>query len=123
MDSGILRVSTERGERTYVLGTRTQPDATPPVIDWRMAPLAEAFFRSAPGEPYELEAGQEGKVLERWIVDHGTDGERKIGDTVIRYADGREETRPRPAPVKIPQPDRTGIIVLDPEQQKAVDLP
>ena len=119
MDRGILRVATERGERTYLLGTRTQPEATPPVIDWRMSPLAEAFFRAAPGEPYELEGGQEGTVLERWIVR----GDDKIGDTVVRHADGTEEPRPRPAPIQIPQPDRSALIVLDPEQQRAVDLP
>ncbi|HUS26930.1 MAG TPA: ATP-binding domain-containing protein [Kofleriaceae bacterium] len=118
MDSGILRVSTDRGERTYLLGTRTQADASPPVIDWRMSPLAEAFFRAGPGEPYELENGKEGRVIERWIVD----GERQIGDEVIVEGD-RKQARPRPAPTKIPQPDRSALIILDPEQQRAVDLP
>ncbi|HTL35617.1 MAG TPA: ATP-binding domain-containing protein [Kofleriaceae bacterium] len=124
LEQGLLRVTTERGERTYIVGTRTQPDADPPVLDWRVAPLAEAFFRAGPGEPYELEGGQEGRVLERWLIDRrGGGGERMIGDTVVRHADGREELRSRPAPTKIPQPDRSALIILDPEQQRAVDLP
>jgi DNA helicase II / ATP-dependent DNA helicase PcrA len=123
LEQGLLRVSTERGERSYVVSTRTQPDATPPILDWRMAPLAEAFFRAGPGEPYELEGGQEGKVLERWIVDkRGEGGEKLIGDMVVRVGD-REEPRARPAPVQIPQPDRSALVILDPEQQRAVDLP
>lgn len=118
MDKGFLRVLTDRGERAYELGTRTQADATPPILDWRMSPLAEAFFRAAPGEPYELEGGQEGKVLERWIVD----GETLIGDTEVRR-DGHLETYARPAPTQIPQPDRSALVILDPAQQRAVDLP
>jgi hypothetical protein len=118
MDRGLLRVLTERGEREYELGTKTQADATPPIIDWRVSPLAEAFFRAAPGEPYELEAGQQGKVLERWVVD----GETLIGDTELRR-NGEVVARPRPAPAHIPQPDRSALIILDPAQQRAVDLP
>ncbi len=119
MDTGRLEVTTDKGERTYVIGARTQADATPPVLDWRTSPLAEAFFRAGPGEPYELETGQGGTVRERWLV-HGDD---LIGDTVVRHADGRELSRPRPAPKQVPPIDRSALPVLDPEQQRAVDLP
>ena len=32
LEQGILRVSTDRGERTYVLAARTQPDASGPAL-------------------------------------------------------------------------------------------
>ncbi len=68
---GILTVDTERGARTYALGPRTQLDAEVPLLDWRTAPLAGAFFRHGPGELYELEAGSrinEGRVSARWVI-------------------------------------------------------
>ena len=55
---GYLVVATELGERSYLLGPRTDVSATPPMLDWRTAPLAEAFFRAAPGEPYAIESGE-----------------------------------------------------------------
>src|SRR5262245_44724394 len=55
---GYLAVTTERGDREYLLGPRTNTETTPPLLDWRSAPLAEAFFRAAPGEPFELETGE-----------------------------------------------------------------
>jgi len=118
---GYLAVETERGARTYLLGPRTQTDATPPMLDWRTAPLGEAFFRAAPGEPYEIEAGertQEGTVRERWVIGH----HRIVGDTEVVTAAG-SESRPRPAPRPGPAPIREALVVLDPEQQRAVDLP
>ena len=118
---GFLAVETDRGPRTYLLGPRTAMDVTPPMLDWRTAPLAEAFFRAAPGEPYEVETAgrvQEGKVTERWIVGR----HRMIGDTEVVTADGRSEV-PRPAPRPGPVPVREALVVLDPEQQRAVDLP
>jgi DNA helicase-2/ATP-dependent DNA helicase PcrA len=121
---GYLVVETERGEREYVIGPRTQPDATPPMLDWRTSPVAEAFFRAAPGEPYELEAGSrvtEGVVRERWLLQGRGTLEALIGDDVVIYRD-RSAPRQRPAPVQIPVPDRSALVVLDPEQQAAVDL-
>ena len=118
---GVLAVDTERGARTYLLGPRTAMDVTPPMLDWRTAPLAEAFFRAAPGEPYEVEAGErttEGRVRERWIVGR----HRMIGDTEAITADGARDV-PRPAPRLGPVPVREALVVLDPEQQRAVDLP
>jgi DNA helicase II / ATP-dependent DNA helicase PcrA len=112
-----LAVQGERGERDYVLGPRTQLDASPPMLDWRTAPIAGAFFAAGPGEPYALETGQELRVVERWLVQRGM----LVGDDRRVDRDG-EHPLPRPAPVEIPQPDRSAIIVLDADQQRAVDL-
>ena len=119
---GYLVVRTERGKRSYVLGPRTQLESSPPMLDWRTAPLAAAFFAAAPGEPYEVEAGDratEGHVVERWLTHRG----ELIGDDRRIDRDGREHPLARPAPVPAPPPDRSALVVLDPEQQHAVDLP
>ncbi|MEO8705351.1 MAG: ATP-binding domain-containing protein [Kofleriaceae bacterium] len=114
---GWLRVDTERGSRDYLIGARTQLDGEVPVLDWRTSPLAEVFFRHAPGESYELEAGAAGRVVERWVVAR----DRLIGDHSTR---DRETERPfaRPAPVAAAPADRSALPVLDREQQAAVDL-
>jgi len=124
---GYLAVATERGERVYLLGPRTITDATPPLLDWRTAPLAEAFFRAAPGEPFELEAGEHvtsGTVLARYVI--GKHGKLLVGDDHVLHHDEagwRDEPMPRPAPAAGPPADRSMLPVLDPEQQRAVDLP
>ena len=120
---GYLAVATERGDRTYLLGPRTQVDGEVAMLDWRTAPLAEAFFRYRPGEPYEIEAGERtasGRVIARWVIAHH--GEALIDDTRAIGPDG-ERTMPRPQPVARPPSDRSALPVLDPEQQAAVDLP
>src|SRR5690242_5521867 len=72
---GYLVIATDRGERAYLLGPRTNLETTPPLLDWRTAPLAEAFFRAAPGEPFEFEVGERvtaGTVRARWVIaEHG----------------------------------------------------
>src|SRR5262245_19461973 len=124
---GYLAIETERGPREYVLGPRTDAEATPPLLDWRSAPLAEAFFRAAPGEPFELEIGERlttGKVTARYVV--AEHGRALIGDEgVWRPHDGawRERRTVRPAPPAGPPIDRSDLPILDPEQQRAVDLP
>lgn len=120
---GVLRVTTERGDRTYALGPRTQLDADVPMLEWRTSPLAGAFFRHAPGELYEIEAGDrttEGRVTERWVVTGH--GQALLGDEEMVTRDGTI-ARPRPAPVPAKEVDRSSLVVLDPEQQAAVDLP
>jgi DNA helicase-2/ATP-dependent DNA helicase PcrA len=120
---GMLSVTTERGARTYLLGPRTHVEADLAMLDWRTAPLAEAFFRYRPGERYEVEAGErtaEGRVAARWVIaDHGA---ALIGDDLIVT---RDEARPapRPLPAPIRPVDRTALPVLDADQQAAVDLP
>ncbi|HUJ62486.1 MAG TPA: ATP-binding domain-containing protein [Kofleriaceae bacterium] len=123
---GVLAVETDRGARTYLLGPRSAADAVPPLLDWRTAPLAEAFFRAAPGEPYSFEAAGrtiEGVVRERWVViGHGRI-DALVGDTSRIERDGSARPRPRPAPLAGPPSDRAALPVLDREQQAAVDLP
>ncbi|MEO6774291.1 MAG: ATP-binding domain-containing protein [Kofleriaceae bacterium] len=121
---GYLVVATERGERSYVLGPRTQPDTTPAMLDWRNAPLAEAFFRAAPGEPHEFTTGDrvsEIHVRERWLLQGRGTLDALIGDATTVYRD-HEEPRVRPSPRPGPVPERSALVVLDPEQQRAVDL-
>ncbi|HMG23983.1 MAG TPA: hypothetical protein VK607_21760, partial [Kofleriaceae bacterium] len=120
---GYLAVATERGERTYLLGPRTQVDGEVAMLDWRTAPLAEAFFRYRPGEPYEIESGERttaGRVVARSvIVQHGAaliDEDRAIDEA-------GERPVPRPQPIAAPPRDRSALPVLDPDQQAAVDLP
>lgn len=120
---GYLALATERGDRTYLLGPRTQVDGEVAMLDWRTAPLAEAFFRYRPGEPYEIEAGERttsGRVIARWVI--ARHGEALVDDTRAIGPDG-ERPVPRPQPVARPPSDRSALPVLDPEQQAAVDLP
>ena len=120
-----LAVETERGQRRFVLGPRTDLDAEIPMLDWRTSPMAAVFFRHAPGQTYELETGDrttEGRVLERWLTVGRGRLEALIGeDREIRAAG--ELLRPRPEPERTPARDRDAVIVLDREQQDAVDLP
>jgi len=120
---GYLAVETERGARSYLLGPRTQVDGEVAMLDWRTAPLAEAFFRYRPGEPYEIEAGERtasGRVVARWVI--ANHGEALIGEDRVIGADG-ERPVPQPQPIAAPPIDRSALPVLDPEQQAAVDLP
>ncbi|MGH2901802.1 MAG: hypothetical protein ACRDMZ_24220, partial [Solirubrobacteraceae bacterium] len=120
---GLLEVTTDRGPRSYLLGPRTHVEGEVAMLDWRSSPLAEAFFRYRPGEPYEIEAGERvtaGRVVARWVIAHH--GEALIGDDRI-VEPGGEHAAPRPQPVAAPPVDRSTLPVLDPEQQAAVDLP
>lgn len=120
---GLLAATTERGGRTFVLGPRTHIDGQGAMLDWRTAPLAEAFFRYRPGETYEVEAGERiasGTVRGRWVVaDHG---ESLISEERWVAREG-ERALVRPQPVAAPPVDRSILPVLDREQQAAVDVP
>jgi len=120
---GYLSVATARGNRTYLLGPRTQVDGDVVMLDWRTAPVAEAFFRFRPGESYDIEAGERtatGRVVDRWVI--ARHGAALVGeDRVIDRAGG--QLMPRPQPMAVPPVDRSVLPVLDPEQQAAVDLP
>jgi ATP-dependent DNA helicase UvrD/PcrA len=120
---GLLTVATDHGERELLLGPSTDLATTVPTLDWRTAPLAEVFFRHTPGELYELEVNgrtQSGTVRGRWLIaDHGASV--RSDDQLV--ADTGQRPVPRPQPAPIPPPDREALIVLDPEQQAAVDLP
>jgi DNA helicase II / ATP-dependent DNA helicase PcrA len=91
----------------YLLGGRTVLDHEPPMLDWRAAPLAEAFFR--PGTTYSIELAD--RVLEGRV------------ETRVLRGGGQPDSEPRPTPAPANAPDRETVIVLDPEQQAAVDLP
>ena len=122
---GFLRVTTERGERSYLLGPRTALDVEPPMLDWRTAPLARAMPEEHAGERYELETGErttEGAVVDRQVLVGRGELEATLGDDTIARAGGTA-SRPRPAPPFGPPRDRDATIVLDEEQQRAVDLP
>lgn len=120
--AGYLAVDTERGRREVLLGPRTQLEGAVPMLDWRTAPLAEPFFRHGPGEAYELPTGAEGRVRERWlVVGRGARGALIGDDRVVTRAGEHAVVRPAPAPAQ--EVDRSGLVVLDPEQQAAVDLP
>ena len=71
----LLTLATEHGERELLLGPSTDLATAVPTLDWRTAPLAEVFFRHAPGELYELEVNgrtQSGTMRGRWLIaDHG----------------------------------------------------
>ncbi len=120
---GYLAVATERGDRRYLLGPRTQVDGEIAMLDWRTAPLAEAFFRYRPGEAYEIEAGERtasGRVIARWVI--ANHGEALIDEARVIARTG-ERLLARPQPIAAPPIDRSALPVLDPEQQAAVDLP
>ncbi len=122
---GYLEVETPRGTRRFVLGPRTNLEAEVPMLDWRTSPIASVFFRHAPGQSYELETGDrttEGRVLERWLTVGRGQLEALIGEDREVRAEG-ETARSRPQPVQTAARDRDAVIVLDPEQQDAVDLP
>jgi DNA helicase II / ATP-dependent DNA helicase PcrA len=105
---GHLRVITDRGgARSYALGPRTALDDDPPMLDWRTAPLAEAFFRYAPGEAFELEVADDKIVTGRVL-------ERSVPGVAV-------EALPAPVP-RVGAPP-AALPVLDREQQAAVDLP
>ena len=119
----VLSIETERGTRDVLLGPSTQLAADElPVLDWRTAPLGEVFFRHGPGEPYELETGQHGRVAERWWLVGRGKLEALVGEDRIVTAEG-ERPLARPAPVKSVPLDRSALVTLDPAQQAAVDLP
>jgi len=120
-----LAVETERGARAYMLGPSTQLGGDVPMLDWRTSPLAEAFFRHAPGEAYEIESGERttsGRVVARWLLAGRPSLETLVGDDRL-VTPGGETPRARPSPRPVPLQDRSALPVLDPVQQRAVDLP
>src|SRR6185295_6463656 len=106
-----------------LLGPRTHADHDAVMLDWRTAPLAGAFFRYRPGEPYEIEAGERtasGRVVSRWVI--ANHGEAFVGEERVIDRIGERAT-PRPQPIPAPPVERSVLPVLDPEQQACVDLP
>src|SRR5262245_5066309 len=82
--SGHLRIAPDTGgERDVLLGARTHTAGPIAIVDWRTAPLAEAFFRHPPGTPYEIEVDAR-VVAGRVLAAHRLD---VAGPEVIAIAD------------------------------------
>jgi hypothetical protein len=108
--SGHLRVDTGGRTRDLLLGSRTVGGV---VLDWRTAPLAEVFFRCAPGDEYELDVdGREvtGRVVAKHRVHVGGDG------AVHVHAGPALDARAAVSHGVVE-------IVLDADQRRAVELP
>jgi DNA helicase-2/ATP-dependent DNA helicase PcrA len=117
-----LVVDTTHGRRRYLLGPRTALDVH--MLDWRTAPLAEAFFRYAPGEAYEIETDGHtaaGTVRASYVVVSRSPLVLHTRDAELR--DGEIHPVPTPAPVGGVPHEIAALPVLDVEQQRAVDLP
>jgi DNA helicase-2/ATP-dependent DNA helicase PcrA len=128
--AGHLRVATSTGARDVLLGARTVLDGPVAILDWRTAPLAEVFFRHAPGEAYELEVDDRvvaGRVVARHqlALDAGALTAIVSDSTELRRFDDRWRARaaePPPGPPPGVDPARAPIV-LDPDQQRAIELP
>src|SRR5688572_13730435 len=128
---GHLRVAGESGAvRDLLLGSRTALGGAVAILDWRTAPLAEVFFRHGPDEPYELEIDGRtvaGRVVARHVLElAGSALIAVTGDDVeLRASGGRWRAR-EVAPTALPPPGGSperAPILLDVDQQRAVDLP
>jgi DNA helicase II / ATP-dependent DNA helicase PcrA len=129
---GHLRVEGESGAaRDLLLGSRTALGGSAAILDWRTAPLAEVFFRHGPGEPYELEIDGRtvaGRVVARHVLElAGPVLVAITGDDIeLRASEGGDWQAREVAPPALPPPGGSperAPIVLDPDQQRAVDLP
>jgi DNA helicase IV len=135
---GHMRLRTGTGGELDVLlasETRTAPGLA--IVDWQRAPLVEAFFSCAVGEPYEIQDGGrtlQGTLLSRSIVRFeagelvgvcgpGSDLRRtETGEWAASDLPAHARLRPRPRS----QRDRQGPSVdfaLDEAQRRAVGLP
>ena len=124
--------------REVFLGLRTLSDPAVTVLHWQTAPLAAVFFNSCVGEEYELEVGGrvlEGTVLARSLLTF------QAGELVAVHSAGflftRQPGEPDSGfgcagavPPLLPPRRAAGRAVLpwskvalDPEQQRAVELP
>lgn len=124
-----LRIETGGRLRDILLGSTPAPSATPPIVDWERAPLADVFFETREGDEYELELGErllEGSVLERsllrseegLLVEVITESERCLHEGGAWTVVERIETlRPREGD------RRPRTVKLDAAQQAIVDLP
>jgi hypothetical protein len=118
---GGFVVDTAHGRKSYLLGPRTALDVG--MLDWRTAPLAEAFFRHAPGETYEIETdghAAEGTVRASYVV--ASRAPLVVRTRTEEIRDGSAVAIATPAPaLGVPREIAT-LPVLDAEQQRAVDL-
>jgi DNA helicase II / ATP-dependent DNA helicase PcrA len=127
--AGHLRVIGETGPRDLLLGARTALDGPVAILDWRTAPLAEVFFRHEPGEAYELDIDDRavgGRVAARHQLElaGGMPVAITADDVELRRTGDAWRARDL-APLALPpsgaNPERAPIV-LDADQQRAVDL-
>src|SRR6267154_1773970 len=120
---------TSNGKQTDVLlGSESRSKAGLSVVDFRTAPLAEVFFGYGEGEDYgvEIEGRHlEGTVLERNLVTFNGADLVEMQTPRARFLRDGDEWRELPLPerptLRAASPHRARL--LDPAQQRAVDLP
>ena len=107
------------------------------VLNWATAPLAELYFSTAEGEPYELDLGDRvvrGRLLEKNTVEFRDGRPCRIEGGELQWCLGEDGTwRESPAPPlpTLPPRDREKRrpfrspleVCLDPAQQAVVDRP
>lgn len=132
-----LRISTGGRERDLLLGTSGRAAESFHLLDWRTAPIAELFFTTPEGEPYELESDDrilDGTLLEKSRVELRGDALRLVQTSTHvfeRDGEGRWSVRaglPFTPLATRPEAERrrTSSVVevrLDPVQRAAVELP
>ncbi|WP_435245276.1 HelD family protein [Streptomyces sp. NRRL F-5630] len=91
-----VRAGDHAGQRYHLGRRRVSEDPTVPplVVDWR-APVARAFYRASPAEPYGLDRRR------RFGWAPGTDGS---DDALTAYEDEYPEPAQAPAPAEAPAP-------------------
>jgi hypothetical protein len=133
-----LRIRTAAGiERDLLFGTAAAPSSSPPLLDWRTAPLAEVLHGCSEGDDYELDLGDRaitGTLLRRARVafDRGELVEVWTDDAVWTRRGGEGWiARPAPSWPALPaaplasqaRPAAIRALELDAEQQALVELP
>lgn len=128
-----FRVKTKERTRDFVLGAKTQIGSELQILDWRTAPLSEAFFNTAVGDVFEIFVDSRtitGTLLERTLVEFENGrlvAVTKDGVELRRGGDGtwsRRGTKPLAflrRPGAKPNATRAPIeVVLDENQMRAV---
>lgn len=130
-----FRVQLRDRLRDFVLGAKTQIGSELQILDWRTAPLAEAFFNSAAGDVFEISVDERtiaGTLLERTLVEF-VEGElvaleregirlsRRDGDRWSATVSPSLEFLRRPG--ARPNATRAPVdVVLDENQTRAVQM-
>jgi DNA helicase-2/ATP-dependent DNA helicase PcrA len=125
---GHLRLASNGKQTDVLLGSESRSKAGLSVLDWRTAPLAEVFFGYGEGEDYgvEIEGRHlEGTVLQRNLVTFSGADVVEVQTPRARFLRDGDEWRELPVPerptLRTASPHRAPL--LDPAQQRAVDLP
>jgi hypothetical protein len=129
-----FRVRMRDRERDFVLGARTHIASELQVLDWRTAPLADAFFNAAVGDAFEVAVDDRlivGTLLERTLVEFadGTLVALRRDGTELRREGSRWRAIERPPLAFLrrsgarPNATRAPVeVVLDEHQDRAVRM-